>query len=69
MKNHPSTYYRNAPGGSGINSNTKGQMIPVALEDMIATGSRTQRRWALKEMRKIAREKLRQQRKSTGRPT
>ncbi|MFH1494113.1 MAG: hypothetical protein ABIG70_04885 [Pseudomonadota bacterium] len=69
MKKHTSIGYRNVPGGSGINSNTKGEMVPVALEDMIVTGSRTQRRWALKEMRKIAREKLRQQRKSTGRST
>lgn len=66
MKNHHSTHYGNAPGGSGINSNTRGQMVPVTLEDMIETGSRTQRRWAIKELRKIARTNLKQQRNGSG---
>lgn len=54
------TYYRNVPGGSGINPNTCGEMVAVPLYDMIESGSRQQRRWALKEMRKLAREKTRQ---------
>lgn len=60
MKNHSSIGYRNVPGGSGINPNIRGEMIPVSLEDMVIRGSRTQRRWALNEMRKLAREKARQ---------
>lgn len=54
------TYYRNVPGGSGINPNTRGEMVAVSLEDMVVRGSRTQRRWALNELRKLAREKTRQ---------
>lgn len=69
MKNHSKTNYRNVPGGSGLNPNTRGQMIPVALEDMIVAGSRTQRRWAMKEMRKQARAELKQQSHRAGRPS
>ncbi|MDP2785042.1 MAG: hypothetical protein Q8O38_10700 [Sulfurimicrobium sp.] len=67
MKNNHSSYYRNVPGGSGINPNIRGEMVAVTLDDMVDTGSRTQRRWALKELRKLAREALRETRKSVGR--
>jgi hypothetical protein len=66
MKNHSAIGYRNVPGGSGINPNTRGEMVAVPLYDMIESGSRQQRRWANKEMRKIAREKLGQQRNGAG---
>lgn len=55
MKNISHSNYKNMPGGVGFSSNSKGQMIPVALEDMLISGSRAQRRFAEKELRKIAR--------------
>lgn len=58
------SFYKNTPGGSGINPNTQGKMVPVALEDLLDTGSRTQRRWAAKELRKLEREKLKPARKN-----
>jgi hypothetical protein len=67
MKKRTSCGYRNVPGGSGINPNTRGKMVAVTLDDMIESGSRQQRRWALKEMRKLARENARQARNSAGR--
>jgi len=67
MKNHSSVGYRNVPGGSGINPNIRGEMVAVTLDDMVESGSRQQRRWALKEMRKLARENVRQARHSAGR--
>ena len=63
MMNNAS-YYRNTPGGCGnINPNLRGEMIPVALEDILSTGSREQRRWAETELRKVARAKVRELRK------
>jgi hypothetical protein len=57
-------YYRNTPGGCGnINPNLRGKMIPIELEDILSTGSRAHRRWAEKEMRKMARAKVRELRK------
>lgn len=64
MKTHTQSGYGNVPGGCGLNPNTQGKMMPVALEDLLDTGSRTQRRWAAKELRKLEREKLKPARKN-----
>ena len=66
MKNHARAGYGNVPRGCGLNPNTQGVMVPVALVDILATGSRKQRRWADKELCKLAREKQRQARKNSG---
>lgn len=53
-------YYRNHPGGmAGMSENTTRTSAPVALQDILATGNRTQRRWAKKKLT----EQLRQQAK------
>lgn len=62
--------YRNHPGGMGpISENTRGTMVPVCLEEVAATGSRAQRRWAQKKLTKINREKARQQATSASNDT
>lgn len=57
--------YRNHPRGmAGMSENTTRTSAPVALESIVATGNRSQRRWA---KRKLA-EQLRQQPKQEQRP-
>jgi len=57
------SHYRNHPGGMGaMSENVTRSSAPVALETIIATGNRTQRRWAKKKLT----EQLRQQAKQVG---
>jgi hypothetical protein len=42
--------FRNQPAGCRFGDNPVGKMMPVFLDDMVATGSRAQRRWAKKQL-------------------
>lgn len=54
--------YRNHHGDMGTNSeSTSGKMVPVCLEEVAASGSRAQRRWAKRKLAEIERGKARQQ--------
>jgi hypothetical protein len=46
-------YYKSVPGGCGFSNNLTLNMVPVVLEDLAVHGSRPQRRYALRELRKI----------------
>lgn len=41
------------PRGCRLSTNTTKNMVPVALEDLVIQGSRAQRRWAERELRKL----------------
>lgn len=50
--------YRNHPGGmGGMSENITRTSAPVALEDVVTSGNRAQRRWAQKRLTKIERSK------------
>lgn len=45
--------YKQVPRGCRFSTNTTREMVPVALEDMAVQGTRAQRRFALREIRKL----------------
>lgn len=45
--------YNEHPRGCRFSTNTTGKMVPVVLEDMAVQGTRAQRRYALREIRKL----------------
>jgi len=45
--------YNNQPSGCRFTTNTTKNMVPVALEDMAVQGTRAQRRWAIRELRRL----------------
>lgn len=46
-------YYGQHPKGCRFSTNTTNKMVPVALEDVAEQGTRAQRRWAQRELRKL----------------
>lgn len=56
--------YRNHPGGmSGMSENLTTSTRPVVLEDVVATGNRAQRRFALRKLAEIHRKESAARRK------
>lgn len=45
--------YNEHPRGCRFSTNLTRKMVPVALEDMAIQGTRAQRRYALRELRKL----------------
>lgn len=45
--------YNEHPRGCRFSSNLTKKMVPVVLEDMAVEGTRAQRRYALREIRKL----------------
>lgn len=54
MANKTPISFRNQPAGCRFGDNLVGKLMPVSLDDMAATGSRAQRRWAQKRLIKRA---------------
>lgn len=55
--------YRNHPGGmNGMSENITATTRPIALEDVVATGNRAQRRFAKKKLAAIQRSETKLQR-------
>ncbi len=54
MTNYRNQSYRNHPGGMvGMCEDIRRSSRPVYLEDVLAMGNRSQRRWAKKKLAKI----------------
>lgn len=47
------TTYNHVPRGCRFSTNTTKKMVPVVLEDMAVQGTRAQRRYAQREIRKL----------------
>lgn len=45
--------YNDQPKGCRFSTATTKHMVPVVLEDLAVLGSRSQRRWALRELRRL----------------
>lgn len=45
--------YNEQPRGCRFSANTTKHMVPVALEDLVVQGTREQRRFAMRELRKL----------------
>lgn len=45
--------YNNQPSGCRFSTNTTKNMVPVVLEDLAVQGTRAQRRFAMRELRRL----------------
>ena len=46
-------FYGNLPRGCRFSTSTTRKMVPVVLEDLAVQGTRAQRRFAMRELRKL----------------
>ena len=53
MAKNKSKPYRMVPRGCGFSENLQDEMVPVDLDEMADRGTRAQRRWAKRQLRRL----------------